>query len=96
MTEPAASLPPEGEQLLERAKQEVAQQAGVAPTDVSVIQVESVEWRDSSLGCPQPGRAYSQVITPGYRFVLQAKGQSYEYHTDQGSRLVLCQNPAKP
>jgi len=96
MTEPAASLPPEGEQLLQRAKQEVAERAGVAPADVSVVQIESVEWRDSSLGCPQPGRAYSQVITPGYRFVLQAGGQSYEYHSDLASRLVLCRPPAKP
>lgn len=34
---------------------------------------------------------YLQVITPGYRVVLQAADQSYEYHTNQGNRAVLCE-----
>ncbi len=96
MAGPATSLSPEGRQLLNRARQEVAQKAGVDPTEVTVVQVESVDWPDSSLGCPEPGRAYSQVVTPGYRFLLQAKGQSYDYHTDMGYRLVLCQPPGTP
>jgi len=54
--------------------------------------LETVEWRDSSLGCPEPGRMYLQVITPGYRIVLRAGGKLYEYHAAQGqNRAILCE-----
>jgi hypothetical protein len=33
--------------------------------------------------------AYAQVITPGYLIVLEAKGQTYEYHSG-GEQLLLC------
>ena len=59
-----------------------------------MLKVEAVEWRDSSLGCPEPGKAYLQVITPGYLFVLEAGGKTYEYHADRGNRVILCENPA--
>jgi hypothetical protein len=52
--------------------------------------VEAVDWSDTSLGCPEPGMAYAQVITPGYLIVLGAAGQTYEYHTDEHSSVVLC------
>ena len=80
--------------LLDEARADVANRAGVAPDQLSVVSVESVEWRDSSLGCPEPGRMYLQVITPGYRIVLQAGGNSYEYHSDQSRRVVPCDRPA--
>jgi len=50
-----------------------------------------VEWSDASLGCPKPGFAYAQVITPGYRIVLTAGQQQYEYHTDKSRAVVLCE-----
>lgn len=59
---------------------------------VTVVEVQSQEWSDTSLGCPQPGMVYAQVITPGYRLVLEVKGERYEYHTDRGAHVVLCQS----
>ncbi len=51
-----------------------------------------VEWNDTSLGCPMPGMAYAQVITPGFRLVFEYQGQQSEYHTDQdGSNVVTCE-----
>ena len=38
--------------------------------------VRAVDWRDSSLGCPKPGMAYLDVITPGHRVTLRANGRS--------------------
>ncbi len=62
------------------------------PADaITVRSVEQVEWNDASLGCAKPGQMYAQVITPGYRIVLEANGQSYEYHTGDG-RVIRC-NP---
>ena len=37
---------------------------------------ESVQWSDASLGCPQEGMMYAQVITPGYKLVFGHAGVS--------------------
>ena len=56
--------------------------------------VQATEWRDASLGCPQPGYSYSQVITPGWRLQLQLDGRTVQYHTNQsGSVVVACTGP---
>jgi hypothetical protein len=57
---------------------------------VEVVRVEPIEWPDASLGCPQPGLAYAQVVTPGFRFTLEAGGRSYVVHTDLGVTAVVC------
>lgn len=56
---------------------------------VRVISAQRVDWPDSSLGCPQPGFMYSQIVTPGYRITVEANGR-HEYHTDLASRFVVC------
>jgi hypothetical protein len=69
----------------------LAQDLGVAEQDIRVQSVEAVDWPDSSLGCPQPGMAYAQFITPGYRVLLEVDGQAYEMHTDSRQSAVLCE-----
>ena len=70
----------------------LAAELGVSSEEVTVLSSEPVGWPDTSLGCPQPGMMYAQVITPGYRFLLQVEGKEYEVHTDQtGQSVVLCQ-----
>jgi hypothetical protein len=90
---PPPQLPAEAAQLLAQALMDVAQRAGVPATQIRLVEVEEVEWRDGSLGCPEPGMMYPQVITPGFRFVIQAGGEAYNYHTDRGSRVILCERP---
>jgi len=36
---------------------------------------------------------YLQVITPGYRIVLQKGDQVFTYHSDRGRRVVRCEKP---
>ncbi|MBI3943224.1 MAG: hypothetical protein HY326_09445 [Chloroflexi bacterium] len=68
--------------------------SGNLPPGWQSVNVEEVEWRDSSLGCPEPGKMYLQVITPGYRVVLQKDGETIEVHTDKsGERIVICNMP---
>jgi len=69
---------------------DLAQRLGIAKSAVTVVKIEDVQWPDASLGCPQPGMMYAQVITPGYLITLNANGQSYEYHASQ-SRVILCE-----
>jgi hypothetical protein len=35
--------------------------------------------------------AYIQVITPGFRLVLQVEGTAYEYHADTRQTVVFCE-----
>lgn len=75
---------------MQRAVDDAARRTGQTPSAVRVVQVEARQWRDASLGCPQPGRMYAQVLTPGYLIVLEAGGQRLEYHADSGRRVELC------
>ena len=89
----ARALPtPSGDSsaLVAQAVADAAARSGVAPDAVRVVRVEPREWPDSGLGCPKPGTGYAQVITSGYLIVLEAGGQTLEYHTDR-SRAELCQ-----
>ena len=70
---------------------DLAAKLGVTPAEITVKAVEPIEWPDASLGCPQSGMMYAQVITPGYRIVLEVNGKSYEYHTGGGG-IVRCQS----
>ena len=72
------------------AMADLAARLSVNPAAITVTVVEPIDWPDASLGCPQPGMMYAQVVTPGYRIVLEVDGKSYEYHIGGGG-LVRCQ-----
>lgn len=74
------------------ARQQLSGMASVQDSEISVVSVEEVEWRDSSLGCPEPDTMYMQVITPGYRITLEANGKRYTYHTNMGEQVIRCEN----
>ena len=77
------------------AREALAEQLGVAPNAPSLIAFEPMDWGDTSLGCPEPGIFYAQVITPGFRLVLGhtvgTQSELHEYHTNEdGSMVVSC------
>jgi hypothetical protein len=50
----APDLPPGSEQAVAAAIEDLAKRSGIAATgEITVLSVEPVEWRDTSLGCPQ-------------------------------------------
>lgn len=76
--------------VVDRAASALASELRIPRDQVLVLRVDAVEWPDSSLGCPEPGKAYLQVITPGYRAILSAGGREYEYHTNRTDMVVRC------
>lgn len=84
------------EKLIEQAKQDLAQRLVIPTTQIILTEATAVEWSDSSLDCPQPGMEYLQVITPGYRIVLEAGGTQYEYHSNRDAYIVYCENTNPP
>ena len=76
--------------LIDQARTNLASRLGVPASSITVQQAAEHDWPDSSLGCPEPGMMYSQVITPGYLIILQVNGKSYEYHASR-THVVTCQ-----
>jgi hypothetical protein len=95
-TPPSTFTSPGLESLIEKAKEDLAQRLSISVTQVSLVESIEVEWSDSSLDCLQPGMDYLQVITPGYRIVLEAGGQAYEYHSNRDAYVIYCENPIPP
>lgn len=85
------TLDPAARELVLRAQTQLAQKLGIDMKDISLESIEAVEWPDTSLGCPQMGMLYAQVVTPGYQVILEAAGEQYEYHTGADRFLVLCE-----
>ncbi|MXY93221.1 MAG: hypothetical protein F4Y42_07180 [Caldilineaceae bacterium SB0664_bin_27] len=84
--------------LIERAKEDLVQATGADSGAITVLSTEEVEWSDSSLGCPDPDTMYAQVITPGYKIVLESGGNTFNYHTatDPEGPLVQCTEDGTP
>ncbi len=72
------------------ARADAARRAGVAAESLLLVSAEGVTWSDGSLGCPQPGMAYTQALVPGYRVRLRAPAAEFDYHASARGALVLC------
>jgi len=96
-TPPTAALPagidpiPGSEVVVTTALADLVKQIGPTP-EIKLVSIEAVEWSDSSLGCPQEGFMYAQVITPGYLLLFEVDGVQYKYHTDTMKNVVLCKD----
>jgi hypothetical protein len=82
--------------LVTQAKTDLANRLSIAVDEIQLVEFKSVVWPDASLGCPQPGMAYAQVLTPGYLIILSAGGEDYEYHASTGTQVVHCEDPQPP
>lgn len=88
--QPQPGTPGGTSELVNEVTADLSKRENIATSAVNVVTIQSVNWSDSSLGCPEPGMNYLMVITPGYRIVLEADGKEYFYHTDQRGYFVLC------
>ena len=88
-TMPPAATPTAEPAAVQAVRRELAGRLGVAVSRLKAVSVEPVAWPDASLGCPQEGYAYAQVVTPGYRVVMEHNGQRYTYHTNATASLVV-------
>ncbi len=68
--------------VVDKAKNDLAEKLNTTPEQIQLVKQEKVDWPDTSLGYPEKGKMYAQVITPGFRIVLEAGGKLYEYHSD--------------
>jgi hypothetical protein len=93
------SIPPSGssepgavpDALVAKVVADAAALAGVDPAEVVVVSTEAVTWNDGSLGCPKPGVNYIQQIIQGYRVVVEAGGQRYDYRAGSSGEPKRCE-----
>ncbi|MGQ0604664.1 MAG: hypothetical protein ACT4QE_23540 [Anaerolineales bacterium] len=62
---------------------------GVTVPEIKLVTVEAAEWPDSCLGVSRPEARCAQVITPGYRVVLDYGGQAFTFHTNADGSAVI-------
>lgn len=80
--------------VVSQVTQMLAQQLQISADQIIVVSAEPVDWPDACLGVESADMMCAQVITPGYRIVLSANDQQYEYHTNKdGSFIQLASAP---
>lgn len=73
------------------AVRDLAAKLGIPASNIIVAESGETTWPDTSLGMPEPGKMYAQMLTEGFRVVLNAAGKKYEYHFGEG--LVRMRSP---
>ena len=89
----ATAVPPS---VLDQVRTAAAEQAGVAPEEVEVVQAQDVRWSSAALDCPQEGQMYTQVITDGYWVVVHAGGEELDFRMADGGPVRLCRDGQAP
>jgi ABC-type transport system substrate-binding protein len=83
--------------FIDEATDDLATRLAIDPADVEVLSAVLVTWPDASLGCPQPGMQYAQVLTDGSIIELGVgEGDDmvvHRYHTGGSSGPFLCDQP---
>jgi len=76
------------------AVEDLAGRSGAPESEISVVTEQDATFPDACLGCAGPGEMCAQVVTPGSRIVLLARGVTYEYRADRAGRVRLCDQSA--
>ena len=84
--------------LISQVTDDLVARTGAQRDQIFIRRAEAVTWNDGSLGCPEPGMAYPQVIVDGYWIELEHSGQIYDYRAGRGGQFKLCtqKNRMKP
>ena len=80
----------DGSRIAALACADLAQRLGVGVDAIRVATIEAKRWGDASLGCPEPGKVYTQNVVDGFRLILETGGKRYDYRSD-GRRVRLCE-----
>lgn len=89
-------MPPEADlpaAIMDPIYADATARSGIPVDELTVVRAEAVTWPDPSLGCPQPGMAYPQVLVDGYWVVVEADGVEYDYRGSRPGEFILCEIP---
>jgi hypothetical protein len=80
-------LPPE-QRTFEAVREALARQLGLDPLAIQLVETTPVDWPDACLGLPGASESCAQVVTPGFRVVVEAGETAYEFRTNRDGSLV--------
>ena len=83
-------------ELLDSIFKDLSERVGTAFEHISVIQAQEIVWNDGSLGCPQPGMFYTQVLVNGYWVILEIDGKKFDYRATDKGYFFLCEDGISP
>lgn len=95
MSTTSPSVPGSESPQARAAAADLASRLEVDEKEVAVMALESVTWRDGSLGCAEPGTMYTQALVDGHRITLAVGEEQYEYHDGGGRDPFLCEDPTQ-
>lgn len=78
---------------VQQAKADLASRFAIAESAITFVDARLVVWPDGSMGCPQPGMMYTQVLVDGMVIWLEADGKTYQYHVGGVGEPFLCESP---
>jgi hypothetical protein len=85
------SIDPALQPLVDQAVADLASRLKIDTSKIETISAQAMTWPDGSLGCPQPGMGYTQVMVDGSLIQLSANGTAYSYHSGGSRAPFLCQ-----
>lgn len=95
-TAPAGQGPVVTASVLRQITLDVARRTGVAAADLRVLRQERRTFSDGALGCPEPGKVYTQALVEGARVIVEAGGERFDYRISDRGDVRLCEDPGTP
>lgn len=82
--------------MVDGVRELASDDTGIPPGEFEVETAAEVTWSDGSLGCPQPGQAYTQALVDGYWVVLSHGSDIYDYRAGSDGEFRLCPGGGDP
>lgn len=67
----------------------LSEQLNLSVDKITLVSTEAVTWPDGCLGIVRMGVMCTQAEVPGFKIILEANGQKYEFHTNQDGSIVM-------
>lgn len=87
---PPALVTPDPDAAVAAAVAALSLELGVPVEQIVFISSVPTQWRDASLGCPEPGQTYPELIIEGYLITLAVEAETYTVHTDWAGTAIVC------
>jgi hypothetical protein len=87
--EPSTPIPVDLTPAQLAAIKSLSETLNIAVDQIKLVSTEAITWPDGCLGIVKVGVMCTQAEVPGFKIILEANGQEYEFHTNQDGSVVL-------
>lgn len=89
-----ASQEPEVQAVVDAAVADLERRTGAGGEPIQVLLARRETFPDGALGCPKPGRSYTQALVDGYRVVLARGDHAWLYTAGPDGSPRMCTSTA--